>query len=371
MSYGTKKVVWILGAGFSRSLGGPLLNDLLSHRGETQSRARFGDLGTDAVYSVYKEGHHKDAQLWEHAEEFLEIVDLARDLEPTDKPDHRGATSQLLLDMIQKRGLAMTIRQFRDLTLRAIAAECSFDRWIDPEAEGWGPYLDWGATLTENDTVITFNYDTVIERLTKRLCEERRTKGLSEGSVVLPGGAGCPDNFAAVLKLHGSLRWGLSTRGSEKHPYSFDGHWDDHIVTGDYEALIGIPGTTKSLHRRKHFKEIWAHAKERIEGADVIVFFGYRFPPSDAQSRSELLGAIGANKQHSLRVHIVLGPDVAHHDTLRLEKMLDVTLRGTGRATVEESLRHPPPGPRSYRILKQPLLVQDFMTIMHERFLNG
>jgi len=34
MSNDGKKVVWVPGAGFSKSLGGPLLPDLLSHRGQ-------------------------------------------------------------------------------------------------------------------------------------------------------------------------------------------------------------------------------------------------------------------------------------------------------------------------------------------------
>ena len=33
------KTVWILGAGFSRSLGGPLLGDLLSPSGQAGSRS--------------------------------------------------------------------------------------------------------------------------------------------------------------------------------------------------------------------------------------------------------------------------------------------------------------------------------------------
>ncbi|MBK7582517.1 MAG: transposase [Myxococcales bacterium] len=39
-----------------------------------------------------------------------------------------------------------------------------------------------------------------------------------------------------------------------------------------------------------------------------IVFVGYRFPPTDAQARSELLGAIMKNVQRHIDLHIVLGP---------------------------------------------------------------
>jgi len=378
MSYGAKKTVWILGAGFSRPLGGPLLYDLLSHKGRMQARARFGDAfahDTAIVYTVFEDGHRTDSQLWQHAEEFLEVVDLARDRDPAEMSDHRTATSRLLLEMIHKRDGTMTIRRFRDLTLKTIAAECSFDRWIDPNAEAWDPYLEWAEMLNEKDTVITFNYDTVIERLPLQLGSSGRTTGLGQDSLMRPGDGACISNMTAVLKLHGSLQWGVSTTGSENNPYTFgDGYWDDFSTTGEYEPLIGMPGSTKSLFRKKHFNKIWGHAKRRIaEEADVIVFFGYRFPPSDAQSRSEILAAIKKNRANYLRIHIVLGPDVNHPDTLRLAKMLEVTLQGAGRIPVEELAHTSSAGPKPahYVVIKQPLYVQDFMTILDERFLNG
>ena len=375
MSFAGKKTVWILGAGFSRSLGGPLLYDLLSLKGQREAEARFGSKhrqATEIVYGVYQDGLNENLGLWAHAEEFLEVVDLAT--EPSEAEDHRSATGRLLLGMITRRTQSVNIREFRARTLIAIAAECSFDRWSDPRSEAWSPYLEWGKLLTKEDSVITFNYDTVLERLSTHLDEIHKGDGLiSDQSFMLPPGYWPGHEATAVFKMHGSLRWGSSTRGSTAHPYTFDGHWDDHTEKGDFEPLIGMPGSSKSLLRKKHFDNIWGQAMRRIkEEADVIVFFGYRFPPSDAQSRSEILAAIKRNTANYLRIHIVLGPDVNHPDTVRLAKMLEVTLRGAGRVPIGE-VPHTSsalPKPKHYAILRQPLYVQDFMTILDENFMN-
>jgi hypothetical protein len=49
----SKKVVWILGSGFSKSLGGPLLADLLSHRGEAYTATKFPGQSR-AIYDLFR-----------------------------------------------------------------------------------------------------------------------------------------------------------------------------------------------------------------------------------------------------------------------------------------------------------------------------
>src|SRR4051812_45259845 len=78
------KAVWILGSGFSKSLGGPLLNDLLTERGRVEIASRFPKLSDlwGKAHKVYQEHLRNDevkagARLWAHAEEFLDLVDVA------------------------------------------------------------------------------------------------------------------------------------------------------------------------------------------------------------------------------------------------------------------------------------------------------
>src|SRR5580765_2441231 len=77
------RTAWVLGAGFSRSLGGPLLPDLLrqSHASDLEARyprIEFGDLADACrrAQTVYNWGKRIDG-LWLDAEEFLEFVDRA------------------------------------------------------------------------------------------------------------------------------------------------------------------------------------------------------------------------------------------------------------------------------------------------------
>src|SRR5688572_12853913 len=94
------KRVWILGAGFSRPLGGPLLNDVLSLKSWHRLVARWPKIFAQAslsrsmsqVYRLYRfgttfkegtatcRGHNSPGEhLFEHAEEFLVFLDRAQE----------------------------------------------------------------------------------------------------------------------------------------------------------------------------------------------------------------------------------------------------------------------------------------------------
>src|SRR5690349_5186392 len=71
------KRVWIVGSGFSRPLGGPLLADLFSRRFQTRVAARFPTLGhapeTIELYEFFHFGLRE--KHFEHAEDFLVLLD--------------------------------------------------------------------------------------------------------------------------------------------------------------------------------------------------------------------------------------------------------------------------------------------------------
>jgi len=81
------KTVWILGSGFSKGIGAPLLYELLTEKGLLLAQEVFPHtpLRSD-VYELFgKYGPaSKAAKYWEHAEEFLDLVDAAT--EPVDSP---------------------------------------------------------------------------------------------------------------------------------------------------------------------------------------------------------------------------------------------------------------------------------------------
>jgi hypothetical protein len=76
MADATRRTVWILGSGFSRSLGGPLLNELISLGGLRNVMASYpmaDDL--EDVQRMYNDGIA--GGLWVDAEAFLDRLDVA------------------------------------------------------------------------------------------------------------------------------------------------------------------------------------------------------------------------------------------------------------------------------------------------------
>src|SRR3990170_4907078 len=80
-------IVWILGAGFSKSLGGPLLPSLLSERSEERIQAAYEHTPTwlnERAFSIIRQmlrdyGWEQKSRspAWVDAEEFLEQLDTA------------------------------------------------------------------------------------------------------------------------------------------------------------------------------------------------------------------------------------------------------------------------------------------------------
>ena len=366
MSY-TKKTVWILGAGFSRSLGGPLLGDLLTERGELEFKSRFPNKKDTYLYHPYLSGlrEHKysNMPLWSDVEEFLEFVDLAR---------VPGSAQDIVKTLLDSYGPNISVEDLRKRLLQSVAGDCSFASFKDPSLEAWEPYLDWHKTLNEKDTVITFNYDGVVERLGEHL----KSKSLL---TVLPWDKETQSRRPVLLKLHGSVDWCYGEQDTDpNNPQGGVTITSPKLAKcwADEEGklpLIGIPGPNKAQFKKAHFDVLWELALHHIRQAEVIVFLGYRFPPSDAQSRKELLKAIRENSSPYLRVHIVLGPDINNPDTVRLQKMLETVLKGQERdlAYSDDEYTADDVTFRSYRVIRQPLLVQDFFTVMDLGMLDG
>lgn len=179
MAMPDRKVVWILGAGFSQSLGAPLLADLFTEESARRVRingAKVGPRldGIDDVVRLCQAGtydlpHSKPIERqWKHAEEFLERLDLAA-RKPGRNGYDRANLSAFAYKMAKERGTASNevalefmskvdddnVGRFRELAVRLLAAEvCEFVEDANLEHESWSPYVTWADTLDLNDTVI-------------------------------------------------------------------------------------------------------------------------------------------------------------------------------------------------------------------------
>jgi hypothetical protein len=359
------RVVWILGAGFSKSLGGPLLPDLLSERSRVDAVARFGKpLAEHAgrVYPIFRkhaagpEGARNGLPVyWEHAEEFLDFVDTAA--------NGHAARQALFGTEMASFGFS----ELRDSAKRVVAAECEITSLVDlsntatmPEA--WQPYLYWMQQVKRTDSLITFNYDLVLETLG----EAAGPKAPGKETVFGVEGYTNDKVAAQIFKMHGSIDW--SERESNGAP--FVQNPDPRAqITSKAGPLIAMPGPSKKLHCTTSFDGIWQQATEALSRAAVVVFVGYRFPPSDSESRTRLLAALRRNSSdRGLRVHTVLGPNTGERDTIRLRELLRQTL-SERHVEVTNNREYPKRG--HFQVIVHPLFAEDFFTVFHEDMLFG
>lgn len=260
-------VVWLLGAGFSKPLGGPLFSELLSKSVGRWVRAwlasREGPEINIDVCGLYLRG--EDERLWTNAEECLDLMDLARSDQAV-----RLAVSEALngLDEDDAKQTFAALTHFV-----AIATSHFLERATGQQSlpESWAPFEQWANTMTDQDSVITFNYDRVVETLLQRTGKKPRR----------------------FVKLHGTV--------PEMDELC------DHMRENKPISTIAVPGPGKQRHAQDpQFEEEWKKAAQALNEARRLVVVGYSFPASDAFVLSFVLRHCKAGF-----VDIVVGPDPA------------------------------------------------------------
>ena len=317
--------VWILGAGFSQALGAPLFRDLF------QSEERIDNSGyqvhphTTNVLLLYRrfgprlEGREGRGQVWRDPEEFIDFIESAKSASGGAREFLEGVIGGVPVDLIA------------DIARRMLAIECSiFLRGADPTTERWLPYRLWAPRFSREDTIVTFNYDRVFELLKEKCkAEVAHHEVANHYEVIVPNGNADRQigetrdlDCAPILKLHGSVDWIAADGKIRADPA-------ESLLampkTGE-EIVLAVPGPNK-IGVRDRFGEIrllWKVARDAVQSASRIVFIGYRFPQTDAQSRVEILKAIqeASANGNLLKVWIVLGPDEKHPDVARMLKLL-------------------------------------------------
>lgn len=246
---------------------------------------------------------------WDNPEEFLAFLDLAA---ATSDAARNRATRTLYAKLTQRAAQEMGAA-----ARRTVVAACHiFADPDDVESEQWEPHRRWANSLTPHDTIVTFNYDLVVEYLGRHRAE----KGGPDFEVPLPHDAvdiAVASRATLVLKLHGSIDWALDGASvTQIDPETL-------IRDEGHVAAIAAPGRSKVSMSEEIFRPLWKVAGDRIKSADVIVFVGYGMPASDNRPKRFVMDGIrGRDSTRPLTVRIVLGPDTAATEVRRLEGML-------------------------------------------------
>lgn len=266
---------YLLGSGFSRAISDhmPVLNELSQAvRGDLQARGEPSLPGQDTPIS-------------NNFEQWLSyLVDTPPWLSEGQKLRNRGS----FLDVSE--------------SIHNVLNTCQTKAAGDPPPE-WLMQLVryWEYT---SSTVITFNYDVLVELAwlhenTDRWWLHLYPASLSPIAVRTAGilGDDYPADGMRLLKLHGSLNWYYSGPdsppgdpiydiGIQGRSWSAEGsspfYSNAEVAAADKFPMIVPPAAVKSpYYVNRTLQAMWIKAAQAIRNASELVVMGFSFPPSD------------------------------------------------------------------------------------------
>ncbi len=348
-------VVWVLGSGFSASLGGPLFGDLFTEALLDSIRLTFDrdPSSFESLTSLYRGG--AEDRRWSYPEQFLVFVDRAAqgdfvaakvlDLMLGRKRPPPGSTLQdelehsagVAIDMEALSGpsLSRVLRQY-------MAMACHHFLCGREIGEEWGPYEHWFGNLTSDDSVITFNYDVVVEQLALRTNRSLRVETWEQG-----------DRGPRLFKMHGSVDW--RNHGSDVRDRVAISALRDKLREPEDLPELGVPGPSKKTLRERDAR-IWDAAEAAIERASAVVIVGYSFPASDAAAVKLIRKLKPAVGKKPSPVHLVLGDSTTSEQHARRLTRLVLGVRGPAPDQSGQAQANRP-------AIVHPLWAQDFLSL--------
>ena len=277
--------MFILGAGFSYSAGFPLAHHLLQQVYQRLAPDMQGELYRTLQFlypEVSSARNVAEGLTRVGVEDFMSLLDVSEQF------NARLPTTWLR---------STRIRALRSQMLTAVA-DLMIDCQVAAENEGRCDYVDrFVQRLWPSDTIITFNWDVLLERRLVRKDVRHAYKPKDRANALL------------LLKLHGSIDWRHGeTLDSIHHLKSvhrqlFQLPWDRLMALreaghhNDAPPYVVPPTFFKDLQGSSDLEELWVNAFRQVVLADEIHFCGYRLPPEDMYARSVLRRAIRQNVQ--------------------------------------------------------------------------
>lgn len=157
-------------------------------------------------------------------------------------------------------------------------------------------------------TVITFNYDTLIEQALLQLdipgsagaIHEAITDYLPPLAVGSRWGSPSEPSTFSLLKLHGSLDWywlpaDASGDSIRRAPMNQEPSSTTRAMLAGKDRFVIPPLSAKSsLYSLGIVKELWRRAADALAQASRIIFIGYSLPLTDLSVTALLVHAVGA-----------------------------------------------------------------------------
>lgn len=294
--------VFVLGAGVSKSYGGPLTNQLL-----TESMDRVRNRGgyiriarrIDDVLAYAFPVYNPCQGIYPNIEEVLSMLDVWKEFNSS----------------IQKEPM------YSDFAIEEV------DRWIlrlvteqliplSNNIRKDSPITKFAKRLKKSDVIITFNWDLGIEKALDLVDRdwEYFWDPKSRGPVTL-------------LKVHGSIDW---FRTEDLYQIPKREHEPLNPSIGrisvlnwwNYTGIIPrrakdirpyiIPPTYMKSFRDEEIREIWRNVNEVLTKAEKIYILGYSLPTADPQARITLRSGIERNEhqqEQPLGIVTISNPD--------------------------------------------------------------
>jgi len=177
--------------------------------------------------------------------------------------------------------------------------------------------------LRPKDTVITFNYDCVMDDALRRWAPGHwsaqygycfpnpgRVQGHEVWSAKDPPTE--QNRTVNLLKLHGSLNW-RPLPESDSAPIRLRER--PYKQKGDKEYELVPPENSKQLDGRPVLQKLWGNAERAIRRAKVIALVGFSFTPTDLHVDSLFRVALAGNKR--LKLVVIVNPDPDHRRAIR------------------------------------------------------
>jgi hypothetical protein len=201
------------------------------------------------------------------------------------------------------------------------------------KTDGCARHLALAESLEPGDTIVSFNYDCLIDDALRRegdnIWSARWGYGFPRSGYELIGAEhwdpdvpASRENSVRLLKLHGSLNWQLPE--GEKRIIKLKQRL--HQQHGVPKFTIVPPVWNKAVDAHDIFRRIWALAAGRLRRARVICVIGFSFVPTDLYAQSLFRLALGEKSR--LRRLVIANPD--GEARLRIRRVFDVPLLGTG-----------------------------------------